>query len=375
MPRFSHPSKYFADDKDIADLLDSPKFSKEKLLRLALERGILLASELPKETLRDQLSHLPFSWPQLQQLLKAIETPDAEEKITTCKVETKASSDEVGKVLADIREIRGATADEAYIIRPVTGGTLIRITYSEVDHGSTRVLQRIRKEMEILIEPTKEGYELRYPANKRAETIVQKISDMLPVPEGEEKAKRQSVELAGVVDSALRSDFFIHLMDRMEGFRRRDVLDLKMNRIIQEKDEDDDDEETEQAAEELKGLVRKTSLSGESLLISPQYRQLSNDGFGIHRVIWEAMENSGKGRVYEIEAQFKNPDEGTGFCYLVRGVHNYDDDGVLEVTKRTIELDDRKRLNAAVEGAAYEALKLVKAQLAVESEEPNDETE
>lgn len=75
MPRFSHPSKYYADDKDIADLLDSPKFTKEKLLRLGQERGILLSPELPKETLRDHLSHLPFSWPQLQQLLNAIETP------------------------------------------------------------------------------------------------------------------------------------------------------------------------------------------------------------------------------------------------------------------------------------------------------------
>ena len=91
MPRYDHPSKYFADDKDIADLLDVPKFSKRKLLQLALDRGILLSHELPPETLRDQLSRIPFSWLQLQSLLDTIKTPDAEEKVTTCRYESSAN--------------------------------------------------------------------------------------------------------------------------------------------------------------------------------------------------------------------------------------------------------------------------------------------
>jgi len=365
MPRYDHPSKYFADDKDIADLLDAPKFSKKKLLQLALDRGILLSHELPPETLRDQLSRIPFSWLQLQSLLDTIKTPDAEEKVTTCRYESSANMEELQKVLGDVRDIRGETADEAYIIRPASGGIFVRITYSEVDHSSTRVLQRIHKEMEIVVEPVAGGYEFRFPANKRAEAIVGRITDMLPVPEGKEKPKRLTVDLSSVVDPAKRTEFFIRLMDGMEGFKRRDVIDLKLNRIPNEADDDDgDSEEEEKVEEELKkGLVKRMTLTGEALLASPEFGRLRTDGFCISRTVWEAKEVTGQGRVYEVEAQFKDSDAGTGFCYLVRGVHNLGDDGDLEVTKKPIQLDDRKRLNQAIEAAAYAAMEAIKGSI------------
>ena len=72
------------------------------------------------------------------------------------------------------------------------------------------------------------------------------------------------------------------------------------------------------------------------------------------------METKGQGRVFELEAQFKDAEGGTGFCYLIRGVHNFDDDGNLEVTKKHIQIDDRKRLNQAVEVAAYSAVDAIR---------------
>lgn len=365
MPRYDHPSKYFADDKDIADLLDSHRFSHKKLLQLAMERGILLSHDLPTETLRDQLSRIPFSWLQFQNLLNVIETPDTEEKVTTCRYESSASLDVVQKVLSDIRDIRGDTANEAYIIRTVGEGISVRVSYSEIDHQSTRVLQRIHKEMEIFLGPTTGGYEFRFPANQRAEAIIEKITDMLPVPDGTEKPKRQTVGLAGVVDAAMRTEFFLLLMDGMDQFKRRDVIDLKMNRILADEviSEEEEDDESERAEEEMKGLVKRMSLAGEALLSSPQFRQLAQDGFYISRTIWETKETTGKGRVFELEAQFKDAEGGTGFCYLVRGVHNYGDDGELEVTKKHIQIDDRKLLNKTIEEAAYRAVATIQSKL------------
>ncbi|HEY5891819.1 MAG TPA: hypothetical protein VIT91_01185 [Chthoniobacterales bacterium] len=365
MPRYDHPSKYFADDKDVSDILDAPKFSKKKLLSLALDRGIILSGELPRETIRDHLSRMPFSWLQLRELLDTIETADAQEKETTCRYESGASAEDLQKVLSDVRDIRGETADESYVIRKTEAGTIVRITYREVDHGSTRVMQRIHKEMEIFIEPMKGGYEFRYPANGRAQDVVNKITDILPVPEGQEKPKRQTIELSGIVDPAMRTEFFVRVMDGMAGFNRRDVIDLKLNRIPQEAPEEDDDgDAAEEKEAEVKGLVKRLTLAGEALLSSPEFDRLRKDGFCISRTVWEAKESVGEGRIFEIEAQFKNPEGGTGFCYLVRGVHNIGDGGDVEVTRRAISLDDRKRINQAIEAAAYAAMAAIREKLA-----------
>lgn len=365
MPRYDHPSKYYADDKDISDILDAPKFSTKKLLSLALDRGIILSGELPPETIRDHLSRIPFSWLQLRELLDTIETPDAQEKETTCRFQSSASSEDLQKVLADVRELRGETADESYAIRKAQTTTVVRIIYREVDHATTRAMQRIHKEMEIFIEPMDGGYEFRYPANKRAQDIVDKITNLLPVPEGQEKAKRQTVELSGIVDPAMRTEFFILVMDGMDGFKRRDVIDLKLNRIPND-DTEDDDGDTELTAEkesEVKGLVKRLTLTGEALLSSPEFARLRNDGFFISRTVWEAKQIVGAGKIYEIEVQFKNPEMGTGFCYLVRGVHNIDSSGDVEVTKRAISLLDRTRINQAIEAAAYSAMEAVRAKI------------
>ena len=200
------------------------------------------------------------------------------------------------KVLSDVRDIRGETADEAYVIRAISTGVVVRVTYREVDHGSTRVLQRTYKEMEIFIETVKGGYEFRYPANQRAETVVEKITDMLPVPKGEERAKRQTVELSGVIDPVMRTEFFVRLMDGMQDYKRRDVIDLKLNRIPTEAGDDgEDDEEEAKAGEQMKGLVKRLTLTGEALLSSPEFDRLRNDGFYISRTVWETKEMVGKG--------------------------------------------------------------------------------
>ena len=84
---------------------------------------------------------------------------------------------------------------------------------------------------------------------------------MLPVPEGVEKPTRQTVELSGVVDPAMRSELFILLMDGMEGFKRRDVIDLKLNRIPQEAAEEED--EGDEAAGDEKPAQAASSHAAE----------------------------------------------------------------------------------------------------------------
>ena len=100
------------------------------------------------------------------------------------------------------------------------------------------------------------------------------------------------------------------------------------------------------------GLVRRVALSGENILISPQYQQLAKDGFFISRVLWTSMETTGKGRAFEFEAEFKNAQQPSDFAYQIRGVYERNADG--EPAKSRSELSDveKGKLRDSLETAA-----------------------
>lgn len=361
MPRYKHPSKYYADDKDIADLLLAENFSVKRILSLIRERGIFISPAHSKESLVDYLSQMPFSWPQLQALMEEVKSPDREEKITTCQAETSASLDQILECLDNVRGLREETFGESWSIHAAGDDkkVFVRISYSEMDNAQTRTLQRVQREIEVAIEKSTTGFEFRYPLMQRSENIIAKVIATLPPVEGAEKVKRTTIDLAGLVDPHHKTRFFILLMDGMTGFNRRDVLDLRMNRSSGDDSEGDDDPEKKETAEKIKTAVRKMTLAGESLLVTPEFRSLNDTGFFISRAVWHTRETKGLGTVYEIEAQFKNPHEGTGFCYLLKGLGVVNSENEVEILRKDISALNRKKINSAVEQAAYLAMAAV----------------
>lgn len=368
MPRYKHPSKYYADDKDISDLLLAEDFSVKRLLALIRERGVFVSPSLSKDDLVNYLSQMPFSWPELLRLMEEVQSPDRDEKVTTCQAETPCDLEGIVTHIQAAKDFREETFGEAWSIHTASEGdrVFIRVNYSEVDNAQTRTLQRVQKDMEIAVEKSTQGFEFRYPINQRAENIVSKIIASLPPLAGEEKVKRTTVDLAGLVDPKQRTSFFVLLMDGMNGFRRRDVLDLRMNRSdeVAAEDDDDDDGETVEAAERIKHAVKKLTLTGESLLLTPEFTDLNSRGFFISRAVWLTRETTGAGAVFEIEAQFKQPEAGTGFCYLLRGMKLLDGANEVETARKDLPLDMRKRLHSAVEAAAYAAVEQLRNGLA-----------
>jgi hypothetical protein len=110
---------------------------------------------------------------------------------------------------------------------------------------------------------------------------------------------------------------------------------------------------------ELKALVRKIALSGENILVSPQFQQLTKDGFFISKAIWTSIETTGRGRLFEFEAEFKNAQTASGFAYQVRGIYDRNDDGELMKTKSVITDIEKNELNNTLENAAYTSTAIV----------------
>ena len=357
------PSKYYADDKDIHDILSSPKISTKCLLAQARQRGIFLSEESPREEIVHYMSKLPFSRPQLQAVMEEVTREDREEKLTTCKVSTGAQLDEVQAAIEKVKEARGEQMREDYVVTQNKEGRLqVKITYSEPDFQKARLIQRREREAVVEIGKGKDGIEVRHTQNERTDAILTSILAALAPPDVKEKPSRQTIELSGIKNHEHRTQFFINLIGGMEGFQLREVRDLKTDRLAEEPKEGDEAKDEDQAkadSDQLKAMVRRVALTGENILVSPQYQQLAKDGFFISRVLWTSIETTGKGRVFEFEAEFKDAQNAANFAYQVRGVYTRDGDGEISKTRTELADTEKNQLKDCLEAAAYESVEKV----------------
>ncbi len=362
------PSKYYADDKDIHDILSSPKLPFKKLLSLARERGIFMSEECQRqEEVVHHMSMLPFSWTQLQEVMDAVERDDKEEKLAPCKVESKAELDDVRAVISKIKDARGEAFGECYTITENKAGRLqLKVSYSEPDFQKARLIQRREKDAFIEIEKKGTTLEIRHTQNEKTNMVLTEILSELNPPDAAEKAIRRNIELSGIKNHEHRTEFFVNLMGEMEGFQLHQVKDLKVDRIVEEPNqpvnpEEEDNGEAKEKKEELKALVRKIALSGENILLSTQYQQLAKDGFFISKSIWTSVEVTGKGRIFEFEAEFKDAENASNFAYNIRGMYDRDKDGELAKVRSAINEMEREQLKSRLEDAAYESVDKVNA--------------
>jgi len=92
MAKHSHIAKYYADDKDILDLMSAGKMTKSKLHEFARSRGIFVSPDDSERDLILYLHTLACSREQLADLLGVIDSPDRAEKLTSRIVETDAAA-------------------------------------------------------------------------------------------------------------------------------------------------------------------------------------------------------------------------------------------------------------------------------------------
>lgn len=354
------PSKYYADDKDIHDILSSAKISTKRLLSLCRERGIFISEESTREELVHYMSKLPFSWLQMQQVMAEVAREDREEKITACKIETSAPLEQMEQAIQKVKDARGEALAENYTVTETKEGKLqVKVSYTEPDFQKARLIQRREREATIEIEKSGTHFQVRHTQNDKTNTIVSEILAQLTPDNADAKPVKRSIELSGIRNHAHRTQFFINLMGGMEGYQLREVKDLKVDRMADEVPTPEEAEDPETDKNALKAIVRKVALSGENILISPQYQQLAKDGFFISKAIWTSAETAGKGRLFEFEAEFKDAEKATNFAYQIRGVYDRDKDGELTKVRRELSEDEKSGVKTQLEGAAYESVEKV----------------
>jgi len=365
MGSFIQLSRYYFDDKDIADLLSHPAFTQRSLVQIACEQGVFVHRDDSIDDLIFYLRRFAFDWTTLQSVAKRINTGENQERRMPYRIGADLATDAIIHALDKTKEKRGDAKRETYKVTQTTGGLIdVDVAYMHLDPTRMLAMQREERHIHIEIENVGGKVEIHYNNNERADEIVEQFVSFIRGAV-DENLPATKIELQPVRDPAQRTKFFLDLMHNIEGFRVTDVKDLKVDHRFPEpkstatdegetEEESEGDEESEES-EAVKGLVRNAILHGESLLTSELYARLRETGYYITSATWTAQETTGDERVVDFTAGFGDPVKATGFAFDVLRVLRRNVKGENDRTASSFQLFEKKRLQTRLAESCYAA--------------------
>src|SRR5882672_7324935 len=109
MAKRIHISRYYADDKDIEDVVSQNVIKPQQLAAFIRERGIIVSNRMSKEDLIRYFRFLRLAWPDFDSLLARLDRPDREEDFTGCRLKARGLSLET--VMERLETIRHGRAE------------------------------------------------------------------------------------------------------------------------------------------------------------------------------------------------------------------------------------------------------------------------
>jgi len=314
-----------ANDNDIYDLLISGKqrLTTAVLRELARDRGIFCSPEDSREDLADYLSLLPHDYHDIDGIVQKREPPHRREKTTFVRLGSQLSVQEMKEAAIAYAEAVGF--NESVTHRPKSGtGYSVSVAYEEFNHTRTRLLQRERHEanIEFLVENGQTV--VRLPATDKAKRIVAAIKETVE-QKRKEKILEEMIELTGLTTPALRSKFFTRLISSLPKYKLKNVMNLKVSSLQVGGDSEEEgldlenDLEDDASKEMFAAVVHSMALSGQNLVQSQEYKELTARGFFITAITWRSEFEHNPNDIYQFDAGFEDRKSGTGFRYQVQG--------------------------------------------------------
>jgi len=350
MAKHAHISRYYADDKDIADLVSQSGIKPQHLVTFLRERGIIVSTRMTKEELIHYFRFLSLAWPDFDNLLVRLDRPDREEDFTGCRI--KARGLEITALLEQLEIIklertqRLAEIHKAELVLPSI--IELRVQYTEIDPSKTRALQRRDRWLTIRIEKSGYLFKIRHHDNARAKAIVDQLEkDIIDVSD---------------LSSAKRDDFFIQMARGIKGYELDGVNDLKVERPASPNSPDQNEEvsvKPTRAETKFRGIVRKAVLSGTDLLLSEDYQRYSSKGYTMSKMVWMIRETANISDIVELMAEFRGKG-GTEFRYDVVGTYHRQQDDSISDTRTSVRSVDKQRFLDLLEASAYATLETIR---------------
>ena len=377
MKQRSHSAFYFADDKDVADLLNSSKvrLTNNTLREFLRWRGIIESENASRERLVEYVSTLTLDYHEVEWLLERSSQKPKGAKSTSVSVRTSATFDQLEEALVKVRQTRGESHAEVYSIRRKGENLQVTVEYSEIQHSRNRLRQRrkLSGSLAVSIHPGGTTTHVRHDANKKMKSVAAEFIAALEDVTGGDVEERR-IELTQVLSSATRTQFFTNMMAMMPGVGLVDVPWAAVHRSVEaevtETDCDLFDLEEDDYAEppsdgsavpvspesaSVGGMVKELVLRGDELLTSPEYQGLQKD-FYLCGAVWDAEELRVDGEKVRFEAVFEDKELCTGFKYNVRMFRRRIRNGGFSSNLRVCTREEKLKYSTLLEEAAVRAL-------------------
>lgn len=309
------PAIYFASDKNIFDALIQHKVDAPTMAALFERRNVIVSRKTPRDELAEYFSRLTHDYYDHRIISEKLGSPSRRERTTSMDLVGKIDPEEMKLALEEIKKEITAAGDTAHITRSGENFS-ISIQYSLIDYKKTEFSQVQIKDGVIEFIQTSEGYLIRNAQNDFINTVRDEIVSKVDKHTGGD-VEKITVSLYAVTNPKLRTQFFIDLINGLEGFSRRDVSDVY---VYKPKPTDSseltsDDDETH---------IEKVLLKGNGVTRSALLLDLTgSDEYYIVKVGWTTKRILGNGDVFEIEALFTDTKDCAGFSILLKGIHPY----------------------------------------------------
>jgi hypothetical protein len=352
--------RYCATDKEIYDILMSAKqrINDTALRDMGKSRGIFFSPMDSRDTLAGQLALLPHDYDALVELMGQSENPNRAEKVASFTLNAKLTAEDIKEVCKTF--IETSPSDEKVTAYAETANKYrLQVKYSEVDYSKTTLLQRRNREADLKFVIEGDKTTIRMPANPKAREIAELIK------QGLDKRKKTDIPTELIEISDLSADnrtvFFTSLISKLEGYSLRNVTNIKVQSSLKAaptdevNPEEEDDDETVDAKDEMLSVVENVAMRGQSLLASPEYKQLKQKGFYLTSITWISQQATTPYNRFEFEAGFEEPEDGKSFRYNVRGVYRQQE-GEYTKTLRPLKDDHKQEIFPMIERTAHEVL-------------------
>ncbi|MBW3139622.1 hypothetical protein KUV56_08845 [Ferrimonas balearica] len=343
-------SLYSAGDKAIFDALNQSKVTKDDIKELFLRRGVITSTETKRKDLAENFSKLMHGYDDYQLLADILGSISRREKSTVVNINSAIELDDIEAAAHRLHDSI-SSFDASSSVSKTTEGLEVLINYQTTNFNKSEFRQVVEKEAVIYIEESDSGFSIRSPFNDAVEKFKGKLIDLIE-EEVEEELLVEEISLAHIPSPKDRTNFFVRLIDSLPSFKKHDVTDVF---VFHPKETVSEDEGDSEQGDQQGIHISKASLKGEGVLLSDELRSLSEKGFYIWKIIWQAKRNSHvDSDIYEFEAQFSDPEEFCQFSYLVRGYYKYKGGGEFNKSRVQCSSHEEKALSKSIEKTARE---------------------
>ncbi|MBT2791944.1 hypothetical protein [Paraburkholderia strydomiana] len=358
MKRFG-PSLYFASDKVIFDSINQRAVNVDLVRELLEERGIFVSTKTSKEELAKYFSRLTADYFDHQSIASKLGRIAKKERFTAFDIDNEIERDQI---VDAVKEMKKEADDRGEVLNFDTSNPdriVIEIAYDHIDYTKTELRQVQPRDAIIeFIKDTSGKYSVRNTHNNYTDSVVEKICKFLGEASGETISKT-TVNLQSHPEATKRTAFFEALIKGVDNHELVTVTEAFCYKPPKGKLQDDDDDDNDEKELEDSPLVERVGLRGRAVTKSLVIDGLYKSGYYIIKVIWQVKPKiSLDSDIFELEAQFSEPGDCTGFSYQTKRVLIFEEGKITDKTRHP-KAAEEAALAQMIEQAAKSAYKAI----------------